>query len=1100
MNKLEKLYHEHVGKVSDKWQLYLREYERLFAPYQDAPVRLLEIGVQNGGSLAIWHQYFANAQNLVGCDINVNCSKLEYDDRKISVIVGDANAIATQKCVLSICDHYDVIIDDGSHTSKDIIQSFCLYFPFLTEGGLFVAEDLHCSYWEEFDGGLYDPYSSMSFFKHLTDIINHEHWGIEKSHEDLLAGFCKKYNITLDARQLESIHSVEFINSMCVIRKAEPENNTLGLRVIAGSEEVVLPGHLALQGSAQAIPSQAQNKWTAREFYPMEEIERKDIALANLNEELGKRDEVIADLHNEVIKRDLEILERSATISDYGTQITAYHEATLLHLAMIQERDEILQGIYSSKSWLLTRPLRSLVQAGRNLRVSAAKMHPDNLRRYWRLAKPHVRAAFATPGAFRAKAGLLFRILRTGGYSELISRLKRGETSVAADPLPGDLTMLQFMDDFISPAAAIKLDPLVKVVVIIPVYRGLDETARCIESVLNSTNKIDYSLLLINDASPESEMQGLLTSYADKHDNVSVLKNDANLGFVRTVNRGMHAADDADIVLLNSDTVVAGDWLDRLAAHAQGAELVGTVTPFSNNATICNYPDLDGWASLPDDESVHDLHHAFAEANSGKAIDIPTAVGFCMYIKRQCLSDVGVFDAETFGKGYGEENDFCLRATSKGWKHLLAADAFVFHEGEVSFSASAAHSKDNAMNIIRNKYPDYENIIYSHIIQNAAYPYRVFATAARYRLGNKPVMLFITHTLGGGTERHVQELAATISAQGVRILVLRPAGDSGEVTLESYDKWDKLKLQLCSHDVALLAAVLDKFGVSKIHVHHTLGLQLSIESLAAHMGIPYDYTVHDFYSICPRINLLIPKKGYCGAPSPDVCNNCLQIEPKKPDIEVTWWRAQSGSLLNGADSVYCPSDDTARRMAAHFPGARLKVVEHEELVFRDHINVTTALRSNRRVALLGVLTEHKGLDLIKKALAIIKRDNVPLEFILIGYCQPSLAKHVSFTQTGPYNDEDLLDLIERMDPTAILIPAQWPETYSYTLSAALLSGRPVAVSDIGALPERVAGLGRGFVFPHDISGSGLVRFLMELPAGQEIEKSRVACSVDAIEN
>ena len=157
---LHQLYVEHIGKVSDKWSLYLTEYDRLFDVYRDRPVRLLEIGIQNGGSLEIWSKYFSNASALIGCDINPDCGHLSYDDPRTSVIVGDANTSEVRERVFQRSPQFDIIIDDGSHLSSDIIKSFALYFPRLVEGGLFVAEDLHCSYWNQFEGGLFYPYST----------------------------------------------------------------------------------------------------------------------------------------------------------------------------------------------------------------------------------------------------------------------------------------------------------------------------------------------------------------------------------------------------------------------------------------------------------------------------------------------------------------------------------------------------------------------------------------------------------------------------------------------------------------------------------------------------------------------------------------------------------------------------------------------------------------------------------------------------------------------------------------------------------------------------------------------------------------------------
>src|SRR6267142_105948 len=177
---LHELYANHTGKMSDKWSLYLDEYDRLFASMWDRPVRLLEIGVQNGGSLDIWSQFFPKAE----------------------AIVGDANDPQTQQRVLQRSGQFDIVIDDGSHLSRDIVKTFALYFPHLAEGGIFVAEDLHCSYWDKFEGGLYYPYSSMMFFKRLADVINHEHWGVPKARGEILRGIFGKYGCELAEESL----------------------------------------------------------------------------------------------------------------------------------------------------------------------------------------------------------------------------------------------------------------------------------------------------------------------------------------------------------------------------------------------------------------------------------------------------------------------------------------------------------------------------------------------------------------------------------------------------------------------------------------------------------------------------------------------------------------------------------------------------------------------------------------------------------------------------------------------------------------------------------------------------------------------------------
>lgn len=265
--------------------------------------------------------------------------------------------------------------------------------------------------------------------------------------------------------------------------------------------------------------------------------------------------------------------------------------------------------------------------------------------------------------------------------------------------------------------------------VIIPVYRGLGETRACIESVLASRCRTAAQIIVIDDASPEPELRRYLRGL----EGVTVLANEANLGFVATVNRGMALHPARDVVLLNSDTVVANDWLDRLRACAWREPATASVTPFSNNATICSYPVFCEDNALPQGMSVAELDALFREVNRGEAVPVPTAVGFCMYIRRDCLAQVGLFDVALFGRGYGEENEFCLRAARQGWRHLLCADTFVYHAGGVSFADTQSEQKQAAMKTLTALYPDYEALIQRFVAADPPAPYRRAVDVARQR-------------------------------------------------------------------------------------------------------------------------------------------------------------------------------------------------------------------------------------------------------------------------------------------------------------------------------------------------------------------------------
>ncbi len=303
MKTLIELYESHAGKVSDKWSLYLREYDRIFQPYRDKPISLLEIGIQNGGSLEIWSEYFTNAKKIVGCDINPDCAKLKYSDPRIVVIVGDATSVEIQHQVLHQSNSFDLIIEDGSHRSGDIVKAFAKYFPALREGGLFIAEDLHCSYWQEFEGGLYDPYSSVSFFKALVDIINHQHWGVAKTRNEMLEGFNEKYEIEIQEKLLSEINSVEFINSICIVRKFESIINELGPRVISGRNELIVSGYLEKQrsGSEELTLSkyvQTENFWSCLTRSPGESYLQLEQSVSSLQKTIEAKQLELEELRH----------------------------------------------------------------------------------------------------------------------------------------------------------------------------------------------------------------------------------------------------------------------------------------------------------------------------------------------------------------------------------------------------------------------------------------------------------------------------------------------------------------------------------------------------------------------------------------------------------------------------------------------------------------------------------------------------------------------------------------------------------------------------------------------------------------------------------
>jgi GT2 family glycosyltransferase len=261
--------------------------------------------------------------------------------------------------------------------------------------------------------------------------------------------------------------------------------------------------------------------------------------------------------------------------------------------------------------------------------------------------------------------------------------------------------------------------------VVVPVYNAPDDLRRCVASVLARTPAL-ARLVLIDDGSTDSGVAAYFDELRARGDSrIELLRNDRNLGFTATANRGF-AHSHRDVVLLNSDTIVTRGWLDALVACAASDPRIATVTPFSNNAEICSFPRFCEVNPVPDDPDR--IADALRRAAVPMYPDLPTGVGFCMFVRRAALDAIGVFDL-AFGAGYGEENDFCLRAAHAGWRNVLADDAFVVHSGGRSFEGRKAELGARNLALLTARYPHYEPMVRDFIAADPLRPIRDAACA-----------------------------------------------------------------------------------------------------------------------------------------------------------------------------------------------------------------------------------------------------------------------------------------------------------------------------------------------------------------------------------
>lgn len=654
-------------------------------------------------------------------------------------------------------------------------------------------------------------------------------------------------------------------------------------------------------------------------------------------------------------------------------------------------------------------------------------------------------------------------------------RIRRARVRAPAPTAPTDAAWQKLAD---AVAGLPSREPVVDVIV--PIYRGLDETANCLYSVVRSrlVNGVAIELVVIDDASPEPELSDLLERLAAQR-LFTLRRNAKNLGFVASVNDGMSLHKDRDVILLNSDTEVYGDWVARLRRAAYSEDNIGTVTPFSNNATICSYPnfpeEFQGLLELPFEE----LDQLAKDVNAGLTVDLPTAIGFCMYIRRECLDESGLFDAAAFGRGYGEENDFCLRIAARGWRNVLAGDVFVRHFGRVSFLDSTETRVRQALEIVDSRYPHYRKDVHKFIQTDPPRALRRNIDVARLRrVGRAHSVLFVTHDLEGGTPRHVEELIKHLDREGIGAFMLQPWPGDGRYGLLSHPQardvgvTEKIDLR---HDLPAAVEFLRGIGIFHIHFHHFMGftpdaVQL-FQSLAEAAGITYDFTAHDYLAVCPRVTMIGGNGVYCENLNLAVCEQCIKAGASPfGDVSVRLWRKNYEQFLKGARKIFVPDDDVKLRLTSILPSVQYTVRPHPEPV-PEVVTAPIVRKPGEvlRVAIIGAIGLHKGSLQLQKCAEDAAARKLPIKFVLFGYSdRPEMLELPTIESTGPYDDAHLSMLLKRKACHISLFLSVWPETYSYTLSQAFFSGLYPVAFDIGAIARRIREVGWGLVLPFDL--------------------------------
>ena len=259
--------------------------------------------------------------------------------------------------------------------------------------------------------------------------------------------------------------------------------------------------------------------------------------------------------------------------------------------------------------------------------------------------------------------------------------------------------------------------------VVVPVYNGIEHLKVLIPSLFRNTY-IPHRFVFVDDCSRE-ETADFLREAVKGRDDCILLRNEQNLGFVRSVNRGAEKALEScgSFVMLNSDTEVPSGWLGRLMQPIFDDEKISSVTPLSNRCTVFSFPFLN---SVKNDKflkefGVEGINKAIQNSLVDKYIDIPTGHGFCMAISGKVWKKIGGLNGELFGRGYGEENEWSLRAELDGYRNILLPSLYVAHHEKGSFTSKEREANcASALDIINVMFPSYNSRVQNYVRERPA--------------------------------------------------------------------------------------------------------------------------------------------------------------------------------------------------------------------------------------------------------------------------------------------------------------------------------------------------------------------------------------------
>lgn len=630
-----------------------------------------------------------------------------------------------------------------------------------------------------------------------------------------------------------------------------------------------------------------------------------------------------------------------------------------------------------------------------------------------------------------------------------------------------------------------------KIDIIIPIYNAFDYVKACIQSLIHTDPGFyNYTIYLINDCSTDTNIKILIDEVAKKEKNFVSIHNESNLGFVGTCNKGILLSDQNDVLLLNSDTEVTKNWLLKLYKAAYSLKNVATVSPFTNSgAGILNIPDFYKNNSIPVRHSLESWSRTVEEVSLKDYIRTYTNVGYCFYIRRDAIKKIGLLDYETFGKGNGEEVDFCLRARRAGFVNLIATDTFIQHEGNsVSFKELEKTEKNNSKKllvekhtkIIENRYPEFRLWLDYILTFNPWIPYhRLFFFFAEFYSKKKRILHFVNNISNinyGGTENIVNQITNKLNDYDhflVKIesshFIIKNVETKQIFYIPLGQKLDIFKLRNLKL-LKNLETVLKILNPNLVIFHSIRFLPTNFYNVFLKIKIPYYIYFHDFSSIYPPYwNLGVFDNNL------DLKSNILNLAKNQQEKTYYNTRLEDINLVfNYATKVVAPSEYVFRLLKNFYSSNNLFYVENGIAINKTNFFTIFNDSEDINIFWLGNFSIVKGanlfLEIIDKFITNNFYTKKKLKFHIFGFIVDDTLKNIvnhskykdKLTIHDGYKNDELFNLLKDMH--ICILPFSNEETYSLVLSELINLNKYIIACDKGVVGERLKKYGLGILF------------------------------------